>query len=334
MKNLDDALSRIGNFLYIRSYGNLGDLLIAEATEQYFAQKGYDYQIVKPDAVIEQNHTLVHGGGARFTADWCDVDTCIRVLCNEKVEKCVILPSSFHEVDELVKHFDARHTIFCRDARSYEYCCSMCPDSQVYLTDDMAVHLNLNDMVPTGLDESANGEEEIRLQEALRVYLYRWMQRGMRRASVTARIGGTKRRVAFLMRTDKEKRISLSSPMSYDISLIWHAPSKNKYNANLLLAMSNALRMSDVIVSDRLHVCIMAYLSGLEVYMVDNTYGKLKGVYEQSLSACPRVHLVQSHSMPPELQKAWKKMNAVTRRLFYWGEDTCRAWLKRVMRRK
>lgn len=331
--HLESALRELGEFSYIRSYGNLGDLLIAEATDQYLENHGFKYTIVDPYTAGDEMHNLVHGGGARFTADWCDVDTCIKVLCNEKVRRCVILPSSFHKVDTLLGHFDARHVLFCRDAASYAYCRAMCPESQVYLTDDTAVSLDLNKLQPSDLSEEADGVEEKKLQFALRHYLCRGMRCRMHKATVLTRIGGEEKRVAFLLRTDKEKKTGFVSPMTYDISLSWHTPERNKYNANLLQAFSDVLKYADVIVSDRLHVCIMAYHSGREVYMMDNSYGKLKGVYEQSLSGCPRVHLVQADDLPADLRKAWGLLNAPHRKICYLAVEKIYGMLKRLLRR-
>ena len=317
MNNLDKVLLDLGDFAYVRSYGNLGDLLIAEGTEQYFARKGYVYSYLSPFEDPDKNINLVHGGGARFTKDWCDMDKCIRLLCNKHVKKCVILPSSFHDVDELLQKFDDRHTLFCRDTASYEYCRGLCPTSQVYLANDMAMQLNLGELKPYSLNGVVESDEEARLQHALTYYLTRGMNRGMCKASVKSFINGKKQKVAFLLRTDKEKKIGLNSPLTYDISLSWHTPPKNKYNANLLLAFSNVLKQVDVVISDRLHVCIMAYHSGCEVYMLDNTYGKLKGVYELTLKESERVHLIASDTLPADIQEAWRKLNCPLRVCLY-----------------
>lgn len=333
MTNLDRVLSELGNFAYVRSYGNLGDLLIAEGTEQYFARRGYEFSYLSPFEEPSKELDLVHGGGARFTKDWCDIDMCIRQLCNKHVRKCVILPSSFHDIDELLKHFDARHILFCRDAASYKYCHDLCPDSQVYLADDMAMQLSLHELQPIALNGPTESAEETKLQRALSHYLTRWMRRGMLRATVSSHINKKKQKIAFVLRTDKEKKTGFKSPLTYDISLSWHTPPKNKYNANLLLEFSNALKRADVVVSDRLHVCIMAYHSGCEVYMLDNTYGKLKGVYELTLKDSERVHLIQADDLPSDIQRAWNKLNNPLRILVYKAFDRTKIFLKRILKK-
>lgn len=332
MEKLYSVLSNLGEFSYVRSYGNLGDLLIAEGTEQYFLRNRFKYNYLSPFCHLNEEHNLVHGGGARFTKDWCDMETCIKLLCNKHVKKCVILPSSFHDVDELLEHFDKRHILFCRDAASYEYCLRHCPHSQVYLENDMAFHLLLDELKPAALSESTENEEEEKLKKALN-YLPRWMKRNMSRATVSSSMNRKKQKFAFLLRTDKEKKTDLSSPLAYDISLCWHTPPKNKFNANLLLAFSDTLRQADIIVSDRLHVCIMAYLSGREVYMIDNTYGKLKGVYDQTLQQNKRVHLTQPDTLPEDLRIAWNKLNNPLRIFFYKSFDKAKLIIKRILKK-
>ena len=60
------------------------------------------------------------------------------------------------------------------------------------------------------------------------------------------------------------------------------------FASKLLLTTVDKYR---TIVTDRLHVSIAAALMNKEVYMLDNSYGKLSAVYQHSLKNCPRVHL-------------------------------------------
>ncbi|MDO5470009.1 MAG: polysaccharide pyruvyl transferase family protein [Akkermansia sp.] len=331
MNILDKTLSELGEFAYIRNHGNLGDMLIAMGTEQHFARKGYKHHIVHAYDTEMQEPILVHGGGARFTADWCDVDICIKLLCNSYVKKCVVLPSSFYGVDELMKHFDSRHILFCRDAKSYEYCKGKCPSSQVFLTNDMAMQLRLDELQPVISNIYPDSKEEAELQNAYNSYLRRWLKRYMNRATVTSKSGTEKKKIAFLLRNDREKKTKLHSPLTYDISASWHTAQKNRYENNLLLAFAATLRQADIIVSDRLHACLMAYHAGCEVFMLDNTYGKLKGVYELTLKKCERVHLIQEDALPQDLLKAWNKLNNPARILYYKAFDKAKKIIKHIL---
>ena len=51
----------------------------------------------------------------------------------------------------------------------------------------------------------------------------------------------------------------------------------------------HAVNAVDVVVTDRLHVSIAAAMAGRETMMIDNSYGKLSGVHEQSMKSLSHV---------------------------------------------
>lgn len=309
--NLETLLQSRGKFVFYSQNGNMGDLLIGEGTRQLFSRLGLQYWTHGEDKLPDK-YTLVHSGGARFTSNWCKIDDAIHDLCNEHVEKCIILPHSFYNVDELLAHFDDRHIIFCRDKYSYEYCKTKCIKSQVYLSDDMAFYLRLIDVRPVST-ENAEGycitPDECETLESIKHGLFKTMHDRVQAATISATLNGKEKKIAFLLRTDSEKGVILSCPLAYDIPIAWHTTGSNMmFNGNILRQFSHAIKQAEVIVSDRLHVCIMAYLSGREVYMLDNNYRKLSGVYEQSLAKEARVHLLPDSKFTPELEAAWNKL--------------------------
>lgn len=308
---LVSLLQEINNFVFYSQDGNMGDLLIGEGTRQLFQRLGKHYFTYGEDKLPEK-YVMVHSGGARFTSNWCKIDQAIEELCNERVEKCIILPHSFYNVDRLLAHFDERHIIFCRDKYSYEYCKKQCQKSPVYLSDDMAFYLRLTDVRPVPIQHATKmciRQDECRTLEAIKKGLFETMHRRVRNATVRTTIGGETKSIAFLLRTDTEKGVALSCPLAYDIPVAWHTTGSNMmFNGNILRQFSHSLKQADIIISDRLHVCIMAYLSGCEVYMLDNNYKKLSGVYEQTLSQESKVHLLPGAILTPELEKAWRKL--------------------------
>ena len=308
-----EVLEDLKSFVYYSQEGNLGDLLIAEATRQLFSKLKIQHTIFQEGKLPEQ-YALVHSGGGRFIPLWCDIDEAIQQLCNKNITRCVILPSSFSNVDRLLENFDERHTIFCRDPYSYEYCKSKCPKSEVYCADDMAFGLRLIDLRPvptTDADNYCVTDDEIETLNAIKGGMLTHLHDGIIRASVKTRINDDEKNVAFLFRIDKEKNSGYKTDFSYDASLAWHTTGSNMmFNANLLRQFSHALKNVDVVVSDRLHVCIMAYLSGREVYMIDNNYRKVRGVYELTLKNEPTVHLLEDGKLTPELESAWELLGA------------------------
>ena len=311
METLLKVLRELGPFYYMENYGNMGDLLIGEGARQFFERYHLPY-IDENDASPTGKYNLVYDGGGRFVPYWCDVDECVNLLANENIEKCVILPHSIYGVDEFVACLDERHIVFCRERVSYDYCRSRNQRAQFYLADDMAFHLSLDELKTTPLHGENGNEAERAAAACIKSGLFARLHRGVKRASQTVEINGEKKKVAFLLRVDGEKGNDYSSIATYDISGAWGYVKGGKmhYNAEILRQFSSALKQVDIVVSDRLHACIMAYLSGREVYMLDNAYGKLSGVYQQSLKDKPNVHLLADGTLPPELQEAWKKLNS------------------------
>lgn len=309
VRQLNELLHGLGEFVYHPNFGNLGDLLIAEGTRQFFHREGLRYREYD-EGDLPDEYNLVYAGGARFTSCWCDAESCLRELTDPRIKCCVILPHSFYDVDALLEGLDGRHHLFCRDERSYRYCLSRQTTYSVYLAEDMAFQLDMGELHMTSLPRELSGEERC-TQAQIRRGLFTKLRRGVRRATIFSPVGGGEKKIAFLLREDAEKSSATPTVMSYDISTAWHTSGRQMaFNAEILRQFSGALKQADIVVSDRLHVCIMAFLSGLEVYMLDNSYGKLSGVYRLSLSEAPRVHLLAHAELTPELRVAWDKLNA------------------------
>ena len=60
------------------------------------------------------------------------------------------------------------------------------------------------------------------------------------------------------------------------------------------IMMLSAIDSFNAILTDRLHAGIASALMGKEVYLFDNNYGKVSGVYGHSLKDLPNVHLCTS----------------------------------------
>ena len=310
---ISDILEQLKSFVYYSQDGNLGDLLIAEATRQLFSKLNVRYTLYH-EGNLPEKYAMVHSGGGRFIPYWCNIEDAVEQLCNERITRCIILPSSFKDVDGVLEHFDERHTIFCRDPYSYVYCKSKCTKSEVYCADDMAFGLRLIDLRPVPTCDAEGycvTDDEIATLQDIRNGVFKRLHHGILQASVRTLLNGKEKSVAFLFRTDKEKGTKYESAASFDASIVWHTTGSNMmFNGNMLRQFSHALKQVDVVVSDRLHVCVMAYLSGREVYMLDNNYGKVRGVYELTLADVPMMHLLADGNLTPDLDAAWQKLNA------------------------
>ena len=322
-QDIAELLRPLCPFYYWPNNGNLGDLLIAEATRQWFEREGLEYKEFDDGALPDESqYNLVYGGGGRFTNHWPGVDAIARLLTAPQVRHCVILPHSLYCVDDFVRSLDERHTIICREKRSFEYCCGLSPRASVALGNDMALLADARAFSA----EAHTGDSA----EAQRLYAY--LQGGaaaemaweVKNATILSTVCGKQCRVAFVLRTDKEKNTQFASELNYDISLVWSSSCRyTPGNSALMHAFANAMAYPDVVVTDRLHVGIISAMLGKQVYLLDNDYGKLSSVYQQSLSQMPAVHLLKDGLLTPDLERAWKRLNSPTHRLSHCMAKAC-----------
>lgn len=305
-------LGQLGAFRYWPNFGNLGDLLIAEGTRQFFARYGLAYEECGALGAGEPGtwYALVCAGGARLTANWRSEEA-VAALTDPRVGALVVLPHSINGVDGLLAQLGENAHLFCREEFSYAYCAGSGTRAHVYLADDMAIGLDMGKLecAPLDLPDDGLTPEELRTRNLLAGGLAERMKWKVRTAS--APLPGGRGRVAFLLRNDSEKGTPYQSLFTYDISVEWHTSGRRmRYNGNMLRVFAEAVRGADVVVTDRLHVAIMCWKAGVEVYMIDNSYHKLSGVYRKSLAAEPLVHLIGDATLPPDLLRAWRRLNA------------------------
>ena len=304
---LKKILQSTKNIYYWPNPGNLGDLLIAEATRQYFRREGIIFREYNPDTPPSNNtpYILILGGGG-LSSHWGGDDLFCKHLTAPHVQQGIILAHSFYGVDSLIQAMDSRHTLICREEASFNYCKSLNSQSSIIMGDDMAFLWNPHAETNTSKVDYTEITEEKQQKIILKGAWKKRIINGVKLSTVIS----NKKKIAFLLRKDKEKNTLLTSSYSYDISLAYGASCREtKYTAQFIEAFSTAINYPDIIVTDRLHVGIMGYLLGKEVYLLDNDYGKLSGVYHYSLKDAPNVHMLHQGVLTPELKKAWDLFN-------------------------
>ena len=333
LEYLEQTLRELGEFYYWPNDGNLGDYLIAEATRQLFRRMGVAWKEYNPAfPPRDSGYVLVYGGGGRLVPHWGGMEVFLHHFTLPAVKRCVILPHSIHGVDDFVKALDERHVVFCRERRTLSYCRSLNNQAEFILAHDMGVGLVVDDLPESGdmeVPESDLDAESMAQYQLLSGGAAAHARHRMHRATVELAQSG--RKVAFVLRTDREKSAKIESAWAYDLSILYSASCRETpYSAKLVRFMADILNPPDVVVTDRLHVAIMAMHVGKEVYMLDNDYGKLSGVYELSLKGRANVHLLPpGEPWPVELQRAWAKLNSPWRN----GYFAARAMAGRILRK-
>ena len=186
-----------------------------------------------------------------------------------KAKKIIILPSSFYNVPEFVSILDERFVVFCREANSYNYLLAQHTGAKIILDHDMAFRL------------------QGRLHRCLLPPTWHLAKRMFTLKTQTARLHRSSVR---LFRLDGESKHHYKTDYDLSDALGWFGPYEPRKNIDYAMkVMLNFVYPFQKIKTDRLHIAIAAALTGVDVQLYDNSYGKISGVYRQTLSRLPNV---------------------------------------------
>ena len=307
-----DKLKELKNFYFLPNKGNLGDTFIANSEFQIFNSfkdalhvNLYNYKNLKTP------FNFVYGGGGMFVGLYKKEHKKIfNILKNKFMKRCIILSESFYDIPEFIKLLDERFTIFCREKNSYDYLINSKTKAKIYLSDDMAFATDTNFYYNTDFtNEQINNLRENfhkysikEIKNILDDYFIKYSVTYSKVKEILSFIKKDKIKTAYLLRQDDEE-IFKNKPYinSFDLSVCGGIGDKscldNAYVQILSELFFSAIDCADVIVTDRLHIGISAALLNKEVFLFDNNYGKVSGVYKQSMSQMKKVHLLKQNDL-------------------------------------
>ena len=189
----------------------------------------------------------------------------------KNAKRVVILPSSFDNVPELVKILDERFTVFCRERKSFEYLNAQKTGATILLDNDMAFRMKKMPtnpkMVPSALKKQMKNLK---------------------------RVAKKLPKCVNLFRMDVESTGKHKTDFDLSGAFGWFSPYESRAKIDFAAyQMLNFLMHFTTVSTDRLHVGIGAMLVGADVELYDNTYGKISGVYNNSLTEFGNVTLKQ-----------------------------------------
>jgi len=304
---LEECLTGLEHFIYYPNPGNLGDELIAASTVTLFDRIGLSYEVYEEGKDYGNAYTLVYGGGGGLVSEWEWHEVMARIFSSPGLERCVILPHSIRGCRHVLQLMDERFTVFCREARSLNYCRKFNQKARFLLADDMAFYFSPSFLPPWKalMEECAEPGvlpglfARMLAPKGRSAFLCRFYRKTYRRLlrhlSSRVQLLEDGRRVGWFLRKDQERNEAFTASLPpvprMDVSRYgggdcrWH-----DYNMMGVYMLLHAVNAVDVVITDRLHVSIAAAMTGREVIMIDNSYGKLSGVYEQSMTPLPHVH--------------------------------------------
>jgi exopolysaccharide biosynthesis predicted pyruvyltransferase EpsI len=217
---------------------------------------------------------------------------------------------------------DSRFTVFCREQASFDYCRSRNHQAEFVLSDDMALSLNLVNFphlsdserkAPSLLKVLAASAGLFSRYERDRIKVMNKLEHKTRRRMLKhlgnhVRPFGRDLKIAWFMRRDQEKTDvigdSLPNAPFMDLSRYGGGDCRdelvNYLGVELFL---HAINEVDVVVTDRLHVGVGAALLGKHLVWLDNSYGKVCGVFQNSMTHIPHIYFANSKAELDEILK-------------------------------
>lgn len=268
---------------FIPNPGNAGDALINAGAWQLFEQIGVAPSIRRPGhALSPQIH--VYPGGGNLVPLYSAARSAIEARLEKPFQLFIMLPHTIRGHDDLLARMDERFHLVCRDVLSWHHVKTHAPRAHCYLADDLALMLDLEWVFSLRRNALRLGQLALS-PRALKRYL-RW-----RRSIGAIR---PEQGVLRLMRIDEESRSQVCADPRMDLSAQYGSFFSARGEAELVTRDFLAvLQRAERVETDRLHVGIGASLLGKDVQLLDNSYGKNKGIYELSMqSRFPHTRLV------------------------------------------
>lgn len=257
---------------YVQFYGNAGDALIASGAARLFGMAG-----VKPTpssmSDIRPGDNIVIAGGGNLVPEYRDCANILRRCLEVDVERVLLLPHTIRGHDELLARLDSRFAIACRDYPTMQWVQEHAPRASVFFTHDLALLLDPATFTP---------RRRPMADLARRCRNRRYLKWRVRLLGVHAQRGKL-----AIFRGDSERT---SQPQRQDVSGYYGSRYVSPAECDDITAdVFRIMRKADELHTNRLHMGIAGALSGLKVFLYDNSYGKISAMHEASLARFPNV---------------------------------------------
>ncbi|CAN7354075.1 polysaccharide pyruvyl transferase family protein [Variovorax paradoxus] len=276
------ANNKTGAVFYYANGGNGGDALINVGFYFLAENIGLTYEAINLEGLsgLEPGDTVIVAGGGTIVPEWQATSRFLSSLSKHRDINLLILPQSIREVDAVLKNLPENTRIICREKYSYQYCLSLLPPHKVLLGDDVAFYVDvarLNKLPTTwGRLDWKNITRHL-------IYFYHKLK-----SKFVRKIN------AFRCDAEASSNLKVKRKIYDDISVVAALGSNTQEDsirsAQRILSLVN---LYDELHTDRLHVGIAACLLGKKVTLHENSYYKIKGVYELSMSNFSHAKLVK-----------------------------------------
>lgn len=240
--------------------GNAGDGFIAHATYKLLEKYNISYTSYSQDEIVEDDIVLIGGGGNLIEGKYEDV---ARIIWqHRKNAQVILLPHTIVGYADIVAETNNNLKIFCREPVSYELALlNGAKKEKTYLAHDVTFYLDDNHFS----DFIREGKETL-----------------------------------LALRTDGESSgVVPINKNNLDISLSWNGDlwKDAQFCKHATFSLASYISPYETVLTDRLHISILAAFLGKKVSLMPNDYYKNRAIYEHSIKKrFPNVNFINTAS--------------------------------------
>ncbi|WP_164885805.1 polysaccharide pyruvyl transferase family protein [Paenirhodobacter populi] len=263
--------------VFVANPGNAGDALINLGMYAFFDHIGLQWESGQLGATYPDRIVIYSGGGALLDI-YPNGDAFF--LRNHPVCKAlVLLPHTVRGYAGMLADMDERCHLFAREAETLTYLREHAQRAHVHYGHDMAFFLSDQTIAEMNWDRQFLLRPEIRVS---------WPKM-MLKILATLKLRDP---VLHILRGDAEATGASIPAYNYDLSELFS--SGHLLNdpggymtpgicASTIKALRLLLRSARQVETNRLHMTVLSAIVGTPVTMMDNSYGKNRGIYERSI---------------------------------------------------
>lgn len=262
---------------YCPNPGNAGDGIIAHATFQVMKNIGLTVKEISTDTTPEQTrgNVVIYGGGGNLVEPYPNAKIFIE-RHHAGAKELIVLPHTILSYPELLNSLGGNVTLFCREQESYDYVARNHGSAAFYLSDDMALSMNVEQTL-------ADGRERFLPIISSKSMITRNAKRVVRHMIYAIKNWRTPSTL-YAFRDDVEKTNFMIPNANIDLSQAFSGDGITEWQSHeVTYRVLRFINRYKSVHTNRLHVGIASLLMGKKVYFYDNSYGKNRFVYENSL---------------------------------------------------
>jgi exopolysaccharide biosynthesis predicted pyruvyltransferase EpsI len=283
---LELARQRAGRLVYVPNRGNAGDALIASAAWQFFDELP-QAPVCLPIEELRSGDRAIFGGGGVFVPAYPAAARWLQVFARAGLSGLVILPQTFRGNEAELAELGPECTLFCREWVSYDFVERIASRCDVRFAPDLALGLDIA-ALRARLEAVGRGHRAIDQIALLYSSSARRYRRWLRKlAAVEPDAAGR----LEVFRSDAERTAAGGEKAQLtDVSDFYGSGFRERLECDrITLDLLDLLDTAQLVETNRLHVGIGAALLGKQVILHDNSYGKLRAIYDASLKDWPNV---------------------------------------------